>query len=49
MVIGLRTATKAEIEELKSKYPRGAHMTHFKHGGKLPFNGVFFTRRKTFR
>ena len=39
--IGLRTATKQEIAELKAKYPLGKHKTHTKDGKKLPFNGVF--------
>mgnify|MGYP003659050553 CR=1 FL=1 len=42
-VYGLRTATKAYINELKGKYPNGAHVTHKLNGYKLPFNGVFYT------
>lgn len=46
-VIGLRTATKSEIEELKSQYPHGRHVTHSKNtGARLPFNGVFITEPK---
>lgn len=43
-VIGLRTATPQDIEALKIKYRKGAHVTHSKNTGeKLPFNGVFIT------
>lgn len=46
-VIGLRTATLQEIEELKVRYPSGVHVTHSKNTGtKLPFNGVFITKPK---
>jgi hypothetical protein len=40
-IIGLRTATEEEINELKQRYPSGAHITHKKSGCKLPYNGVF--------
>ena len=42
-VYGLRTATKEEIDDLKQRYPRGAHITHTLSGRKLNFNGVFHT------
>ncbi len=43
-VIWLRTATPQEIEDLRIKYPKGAHVTHSKNTGeKLPFNGIFIT------
>ena len=42
-VIGLMNATKSEINELKGKYPCGAHVTHKLTGYKIPHNGVFYT------
>ena len=42
-VIGLLDATESEINELKGKYPSGAHVTHKLSGYKLDHNGVFYT------
>ena len=44
VIMGLRTATEEEINELKLKYPSGAHVTHKKSGCKLPYNGIFTVR-----
>jgi hypothetical protein len=44
MIYGLRTATEGEINQLKGKYPSGAHVTHKKSGCKLPYNGIFTVR-----
>ena len=43
-IIGLRTATQAEIEQYKSDYPNGCHVTHKRNGDKFSFNGVFYTQ-----
>ncbi len=43
-IIGLRTATEEEINQLKAKHPSGAHVTHKKSGCKLPYNGIFTIR-----
>lgn len=42
MVAGLRDATPSDVEELKRKYPKGAHITHKLDGTKLPYNGCFY-------
>lgn len=44
-IIGLRTATPEDIENLKRKYPNGIHITHTILGDKLPHNGVFRTNK----
>jgi len=44
-VIGLKTATQEDIEQLKETYPQGFHKLY--HSGslkKLPCNGIFYTR-----
>jgi hypothetical protein len=40
-IIGLKTATSKEIEQLKAQYPQGYHKTHNRKNKKLPYNGVF--------
>jgi hypothetical protein len=45
LVYALRDYTRKEIAALKEKYPQGWHKTHGRNGNKLPYNGVFFTKR----
>ena len=42
-VYGLRNASPAFINELKGKYPNGAHVTHKLSGYKIEHNGCFYT------
>ena len=42
-VIGLRTATKKDIQLYTKLFPRGVHVTEDSKGEKLPYNGVFKT------
>jgi len=42
-VIGLRSATKEEIQLYTKLFPNGVHVTEDSKGKKLPYNGVFKT------
>ena len=42
-VIGLRSATKEEIQLYTKLFPNGFHVTRDSKGKKLPYNGVFRT------
>lgn len=46
LIIGLKTATQGDIDELKKTYSRGGHKLYcIGRKIRLPFNGVFHTCR----
>lgn len=42
-VMGLRTATKEDVQLYTKLFPNGVHVTEDSKGKKLPYNGVFKT------